>query len=79
MVLLAAAGAAQVAGQEAAPAPVFTAEQAAAGKAAYARTCAACHAPDLSGNNDAPLTEAEYAALDHLAQRVVSVAEKLQD
>jgi NAD(P)H dehydrogenase (quinone) len=29
------------------------------------------------GNNDAPLTEAEYAALDHLAQRVVSIADKL--
>jgi len=27
--------------------------------------------------NDAPLTEAEYAALDHLAQRVVMIAGKL--
>ena len=29
------------------------------------------------GTNDAPLTEAEYAALDHLAQRVVMIAGKL--
>ena len=33
---------------------VFTAEQAAAGKSAYARSCASCHMPDLSGSNDAP-------------------------
>jgi NAD(P)H dehydrogenase (quinone) len=30
------------------------------------------------GNNDAPLGEAQYAALDHLAQRVVKVAGKLK-
>ena len=30
------------------------------------------------GNNDAPLGDAEYAALDHLAQRVVAVAGKLK-
>jgi len=29
------------------------------------------------GNNDAPLTETENAALDHLAQRLVRVADKL--
>ncbi|GIJ43404.1 NAD(P)H:quinone oxidoreductase type IV [Virgisporangium aliadipatigenens] len=29
------------------------------------------------GNNDAPLTEVEYAALDHLAERVVKVARAL--
>jgi len=29
------------------------------------------------GSNDAPLTEAEYAALDHLAQRVVMIAGRL--
>jgi mono/diheme cytochrome c family protein len=34
--------------------PVFTAQQATAGKAAFAKTCAACHMPDLSGNNEAP-------------------------
>ena len=33
---------------------VFTAEQATAGKSAYARSCASCHMPDLSGSNDAP-------------------------
>jgi mono/diheme cytochrome c family protein len=36
------------------PAPVFTVEQASSGKAAYARACASCHMPDLSGNNDVP-------------------------
>jgi mono/diheme cytochrome c family protein len=36
------------------PAAVFTAEQAVAGKSAYARSCASCHMPDLSGGNDAP-------------------------
>ncbi|MEV8506454.1 NAD(P)H-dependent oxidoreductase [Actinoplanes sp. NPDC051475] len=30
------------------------------------------------GTNDAPLTEVQYAALDHLAQRVVRIAEKLK-
>lgn len=40
--------------QDAAPAPVFTTEQAAEGKAAYTKACASCHLPDLSGNNDAP-------------------------
>ncbi|MFP8903229.1 NAD(P)H:quinone oxidoreductase [Streptomyces atacamensis] len=29
-------------------------------------------------NNDAPLTDAEYAALDHMAQRVVRVAGRLR-
>jgi mono/diheme cytochrome c family protein len=33
---------------------VFTVEQSAAGKTAYARSCASCHMPDLSGSNDAP-------------------------
>jgi mono/diheme cytochrome c family protein len=42
---------------------VFTAEQAAAGKNAYARSCASCHMPDLSGSNDAPpLAGAVFAA-----------------
>jgi NAD(P)H dehydrogenase (quinone) len=31
------------------------------------------------GSNDAPLGDAQYAALDHLAQRVVKVASKLKD
>ena len=34
--------------------PVFTAEQASAGKAAYSRACAKCHMPDLGGTPDAP-------------------------
>jgi mono/diheme cytochrome c family protein len=42
---------------------VFTAEQAAAGKSVYARSCASCHMPDLSGSNDAPpLAGAVFAA-----------------
>ena len=40
--------------QFAAAAPVFTAQQATAGKAAFAKTCAMCHMPDLSGNNEVP-------------------------
>jgi mono/diheme cytochrome c family protein len=37
----------------AAPA-VFTAQQATEGKSAFAKTCASCHMPDLSGNNEVP-------------------------
>lgn len=33
---------------------VFTTEQAAAGRAAYAKHCASCHMPDLSGNTEIP-------------------------
>ena len=33
---------------------VFTADQAAAGRAAYAKHCASCHMPDLSGNTEVP-------------------------
>ena len=40
--------------QQPAPAPVFTAQQAAAGRAAFNTTCAACHQTDLGGNNEAP-------------------------
>jgi mono/diheme cytochrome c family protein len=36
------------------PAPVFTAEQAAAGKALFTKVCASCHLADLTGNDDAP-------------------------
>lgn len=46
-------GSGAVAGQVK-PASVFTAEQATAGKAAYGRTCAGCHMPDLGGTPDAP-------------------------
>jgi mono/diheme cytochrome c family protein len=38
---------------QAAPA-VFTAAQAAAGKAAFAKACASCHMTDLSGANEVP-------------------------
>ncbi|RZU49575.1 NAD(P)H dehydrogenase (quinone) [Krasilnikovia cinnamomea] len=31
------------------------------------------------GGNDAPLVESDYAALDHLAQRIVTIAGKLKD
>jgi mono/diheme cytochrome c family protein len=33
---------------------VFTAQQATAGKAAFEKSCAACHMRDLSGDTDAP-------------------------
>ena len=46
-------GVALIAGQQP-PASVFTAEQAAAGRAAYQANCASCHAPDLAGRNEAP-------------------------
>lgn len=37
------------------PAPrVFTQDQAATGRRAYAENCAGCHMPDLSGRNEAP-------------------------
>lgn len=35
-------------------ASVFTARQVTAGKAAYAKSCASCHMPDLSGNSEIP-------------------------
>jgi len=37
-----------------APESVFTVEQATAGRAAYAKHCASCHMPDLSGNTEIP-------------------------
>jgi alcohol dehydrogenase (cytochrome c) len=43
-----------VAGQQPAPPPVFTAEQAAAGRAIYQAQCSACHMPDLGGRGEAP-------------------------
>jgi mono/diheme cytochrome c family protein len=36
------------------PESVFTEEQATAGRAAYAKHCASCHMPDLSGNTEIP-------------------------
>jgi polar amino acid transport system substrate-binding protein len=49
-----ASGVALVAGQHTPAEPVFTAEQVAVGKVVYARSCAACHMPDLSGNVEYP-------------------------
>jgi mono/diheme cytochrome c family protein len=43
-----------VAKAEGPAAPVFTIEQATAGKAAYAKSCSSCHLPDLSGNAEIP-------------------------
>jgi alcohol dehydrogenase (cytochrome c) len=40
--------------QQPAPAPVFTTQQAAAGRPAYERNCASCHQVDLGGSNEAP-------------------------
>jgi mono/diheme cytochrome c family protein len=34
--------------------PVFTTEQAEAGRVAYAKHCASCHMPDMSGDNERP-------------------------
>lgn len=41
-----------VAGQQASPPAVFTEQQASAGKSEYAKHCASCHMPDLSGNGE---------------------------
>ena len=42
------------AGGQAPAAAVFTVKQAAAGKVAYAKSCASCHQPDLSGDSEIP-------------------------
>ena len=49
---LVASGEVMVAGQQAPATSVFTAQQAIAGKAGYAKSCASCHMPDLSGNGE---------------------------
>jgi alcohol dehydrogenase (cytochrome c) len=41
-------------GRQSPPAGVFTTEQAAAGRATFQSTCAACHLPDLRGSGEAP-------------------------
>jgi alcohol dehydrogenase (cytochrome c) len=53
---------AQVAQQSGAPqaAGPYTAEQAAAGRAAYQANCASCHAPDLSGREGPQLAGANF-------------------
>src|SRR6476619_1086731 len=50
---IAASAVALIAGQQTST-PVFTAAQAAAGRAAYQANCASCHLPDLGGRNEAP-------------------------
>jgi mono/diheme cytochrome c family protein len=47
-------GAVVVGGAQIRAAPVFTNQQAAAGRTAYAKHCASCHMPDLSGNVEYP-------------------------
>jgi polar amino acid transport system substrate-binding protein len=54
LVICAAFATAVVVGQERLPAPVFTAAQAATGKAAFGKACAGCHMADLSGANEVP-------------------------
>ena len=41
------------------PVPVFTDQQAEAGRTAYAKNCASCHMPDLSGNAEIPALAGE--------------------
>lgn len=41
-----------IAGRQEPTPSIFTAAQATAGKAAYAKHCASCHMPDLSGNGE---------------------------
>jgi PQQ-dependent dehydrogenase (methanol/ethanol family) len=50
---LTACGVVLVAGQQTST-PVFTAAQAAAGRATYQANCSSCHLPDLGGRNEAP-------------------------
>jgi alcohol dehydrogenase (cytochrome c) len=54
MIVLSGLAIAFVAGQQPSGQPVFTAEQAAAGRAAYQANCAGCHVADLGGRNEAP-------------------------
>ena len=49
-----AASGAVVAGQATPAESVFTADQATAGRSDYAKHCASCHMPDLSGNTEVP-------------------------
>ena len=51
---LAGSAIALVAGQQPTAAPIFTAAQATAGRAAYQASCASCHVADLGGRNEAP-------------------------
>ena len=51
---VAASGAVLAAWQKPPAAPVFTADQAAVGRASYVKNCASCHMADLSGNVEYP-------------------------
>jgi mono/diheme cytochrome c family protein len=51
--LILAAGGVLTAGQQPATS-IFTAQQADAGRTAYTKSCASCHMPDLSGDNERP-------------------------
>src|SRR6185312_14721012 len=53
VVTIATLGIALVAGQPP-PSAVYSADQAAAGRAAYQANCASCHMPDLAGRSEAP-------------------------
>jgi len=59
-VCVAASGVALFAGQQTGVGPVFTAQQATAGRSAYAQHCASCHSPDLSGSEAPPLAGANF-------------------
>jgi mono/diheme cytochrome c family protein len=54
VLLVAACGAMLEADQETPAEAAFTREQVTAGKGAFAKACASCHMPDLSGNNEVP-------------------------
>lgn len=54
LLLVVAFTAAIVADEDAPVTRVFTAQQAEAGRTAYAKNCALCHLPDLSGNAEIP-------------------------
>jgi mono/diheme cytochrome c family protein len=53
---------AQQRGAQQRPAGPYTAEQALAGRAAYQTSCAACHAPDLSGREGPQLAGGNFMA-----------------
>jgi mono/diheme cytochrome c family protein len=52
--VLVGSGVVLIAGRQVPAAPVFTTEQATAGRTTYAKHCASCHMPDLSGNVEYP-------------------------
>src|SRR6476660_3716779 len=52
-IAIAASAVVLIAGQQTST-PVFTATQAAAGRATYQANCSSCHLPDLGGRNEAP-------------------------